>query len=142
MKVVNLTDLSKQDYQRIVNRSAGNNEKILPGIKRIMKDIKSRGDVVIMEKYQTRYGPNNYQTIKVTDDEIKNAYRNVDKKTINALKQMIKNITLVQKAQLPIKKDVIVSSEKGIKVWREWRPIKKWGYIFREAKPSIPHRYL
>ena len=142
MKVVNLTDLSKQDYQRIVNRSAGNNEKILPGIKRIMKDIKSRGDVVIMEKYQTRYGPNNYQTIKVTDDEIKNAYRNVDKKTINALKQMIKNITLVQKAQLPIKKDVIVSSEKGIKVWREWRPIKKVGLYIPGGKAIYPSSVL
>lgn len=142
MKVINLTDLSKKDYLRIVNRSAGNNEKILPGVKRIMEDIKSRGDVVIMEKYQTRYSSNNYQTIEVTDDEIKNAYRNVDKKTITALRQMVKNITLVQKAQLPTKKDVIVRSEKGIKVWREWRPIKKVGLYIPGGKAIYPSSVL
>lgn len=142
MKVINLRDITRQDYERIVNRSAGNNERILSAVKKIMEDIKNRGDVLIMEKYQTRYGPNNYQTIKVTDGEIKNAYRNVDKKTINALKQMIKNITLVQKAQLPTKKDVIVKSEKGIKVWREWRPIKKVGLYIPGGKAIYPSSVL
>lgn len=142
MKVIKLTDLLKQDYQNIVNRSAGNNERILPEVKKIMEDVKQKGDRSILTKYQSRYGFNNYRTIKVTNDEIKNAYSNVDKKTINALKQMIKNITLIQKAQLPTKKDVVVRSEKGIKVWREWRPIRKVGLYIPGGKAVYPSSVL
>ncbi|MBI4973800.1 histidinol dehydrogenase [Candidatus Roizmanbacteria bacterium] len=142
MKVIKLTDLTKQDYKRIVNRSAGNNEKILPEVKKIMQDVQAKGDVTIMAKYQSRYGRDNYQSIKVTDEEIRNAYQNINKETITALKQMIKNITLVQKAQLPTKKDVVVRSEKGIKVWREWRPIRKVGLYIPGGKAIYPSSVL
>lgn len=142
MKVIKLTDLTKQEYQRIVNRSAGNNEKILPEVKKIMQEVKRKGDVSIITKYQLRYGCDNYQSIKVTDKEIKNAYRDVDKETITALRQMVKNITFVQKAQLPTKKDVTVRSEKGIEVWREWRPIRKVGLYIPGGKAIYPSSVL
>jgi len=142
MKVIKLNDLSKQDYLRIINRSSGNNEIITPAVRKIMNDVKNIGDKVIIEKYQLRYGVNNYKTIQVSKDEIKKAYKNVGVSTIRALKQMIKNITLVQKAQLPTKKDVVVLSEKGIKVWREWRPIRKIGLYIPGGKAIYPSSVL
>ena len=142
MKVIKLKDLSKQDYLRIINRSSGSNEIITPVVRKIMNDVKNIGDKVILEKYQSRYGADKYKTIQVTKDEIKNAYKNVDIKTIRALKQMIKNITLVQKAQLPTKKDTVVRSEKGIRVWREWRPIRKVGLYIPGGKAIYPSSVL
>lgn len=142
MKVIKLKDLSKQDYIRIINRSAGSNETIIPIVQEIMNDVKNIGDKVILEKYQLRYGANNYKTIQVSTIEIRNAYKNVDTKTIKALKQMVKNINLVQKAQLPTKKDTVVKSEIGIRVWREWRPIRKVGLYIPGGKAIYPSSVL
>ena len=142
MKIINLKELLKKDYQRIVNRSAGTNQSIMPAVKKIMEKVRKQRDQVIFKKYQQRYGKENYQSIQVAQEEIRNAYQEVDKPTIKALKQMIKNITLVQKAQLTKKKDAVVSSEKGIKVWREWRPIEKVGLYIPGGKAIYPSSVL
>ncbi len=142
MKVIKLKDLSKSDYQRIVNRSAGTNESIMFAVKKSMEKVQKLGDKVILDKYQQRYGKENYQSIQVTRSEIKKAYLEVNKKTIKALKQMKKNITLVQKAQLTKKIDTIIESEKGIKVWREWRPIEKVGLYIPGGKAIYPSSVL
>lgn len=142
MKVIKLKDLSKQDYLQIINRSSGSNEIIMPVVQKIMDDVKNNGDNTILKKYQKRFGVTKYKLVQVTKKDIKDAYKNVDNQTIKALKQMIKNITLVQKAQLPTKKDIIIKSEKGIKVWREWRPIRKVGLYIPGGKAIYPSSVL
>lgn len=142
MKIIKLKNLSKKDYQRIVRRSFGSNEEIIPNVKVILERIKKEGDKAILEKYQKRYGKKNYQSIKVTGDEIKQAYKNEDKKFIPSLEQMIKNITAVQKAQLPKKIDTVVEPEKGITVWREWRAIEKVGLYVPGGKAIYPSSVL
>src|SRR5690242_3914194 len=119
MKVQQLKNLTKNEYLRIVNRSAGTYESILPYVRSIMRDVRKNGDSVILRKYQKRYGANTYTTILVTEEEIKEAYKNTSKDVVKGLLQMKKNITAVHKAQLPRKKDTVVNSEKGISVWRE-----------------------
>jgi histidinol dehydrogenase len=55
---------------------------------------------------------------------------------------MIKHITAVHQAQLPTKKDTVVYSEKGISVWREWRPIEKVGVYIPGGKAMYPSSVL
>lgn len=142
MKVIKLKDLSKIDYKRIVNRSAGTSQSIMSAVKKVMENIRKQGDRVILEKYQQRFGKENYKSIRVTQDEIKKAYSEVNDAAIMALKQMIKNITLVQKAQLTKRKEAVVSPEEGIKVWREWRPIEKVGLYVPGGKAIYPSSVL
>lgn len=142
MKITNLKKLSKQDYLRVMCRSAGSYGSIIPQVKKIMEGVRLRGDGVIMKKYQQRFGKRNYKTIQVTKDEIRTAYKNVRKETITALKQMVKNITLVHSVQLKTIKNNVVMPEKGIKVWREWRPIKKVGLYIPGGKAVYPSSVL
>jgi histidinol dehydrogenase len=140
MNIVTLKDMSSLDYQRIVNRSAGMNGSIMPEVKKIMNEIQIDGDAAILNKYQKRYGKN--IGIQVTQEEINEAYDGVSREIITSLKQMIKNITLVQKAQLPRKKDTVVRSANGVKVWREWRPIEKVGLYIPGGKAVYPSSVL
>lgn len=142
MKVIKLKDLSITDYQRIVNRSFGANEKIMPEVQQIIDQVKTGGDQPILEKYQKRYGKENYNGIKVSEEEIGNAYKNTDKETFSALKQMIKNISVVHKAQLLNKFEKTVISEKGIEVRREWRAIEKVGLYIPGGKAIYPSSVL
>lgn len=142
MKIIKLKDLSKKDYARIVQRSFGKNKDILPVVRKIMAEVKGKGDQAILRKYQKRYGADNYRSIRVSQNEIKDAYRKVNKELIFALKQMIKNITAVHKVQLPEKKDTVINPERGIKVWREWRAIEKVGLYIPGGKAIYPSSVL
>ena len=142
MKVTKLSNLSKKDYERIVRRSFGTNRYIMPIVKKIIRDVVRNGDSVIINNYQKNYRIQNLDNLQVTQTDVNTAYSQVEKTTIQALKQMIKNITLVHKAQLTRNKDTVVKTENGIKVWREWRPIEKVGLYIPGGKAVYPSSVL
>lgn len=142
MKVIRLKDLSKKDYQIIINRAAGSYQNILPKVKEIMEDVRKNGDKVLVRYYKKFNGTSATYSIQVSQKEIEEAYKQVDEKFIKSIKQMIKNITKVQKAQLKSKKDPVINSEKGISVWREWRAIEKIGIYIPGGKAIYPSSVL
>ena len=141
MKIINLKDLSPRNYQRIFNRSTGNYEPVMRTVEKIIGDVKKNKDLALIQLGKKFYGKN-YSTIVVSPEEIKEAYRLVNKQTIKALGQMIKNITAVQSAQLVRRTEPPVNSEKGIKVWREWRAIEKVGIYIPGGKAIYPSSVL
>lgn len=141
MKVTRLKDLSKKDYQRIVTRSAGNNEAIFPKIRAIMTDVEKNGDKVLIREYKRRFGKT-VKTLQVTKSERTAAYNDVSTEFIEGIKQMISNITAVHKAQLPTKKDTVVKPVPGIEVWREWRAIERVGLYIPGGKAIYPSSVL
>ncbi len=141
MKVTRLRDLSKKEYIRITKRSAGAYQQVIPAVKDIIEDVRENGDASLVKYYKKFSGGQNY-SITVTNEDIKEAYKNIDKRFITSIKQMIKNITKVQKAQLKSKKDPVVNSEKGISVWRVWRPIEKVGIYIPGGKAVYPSSVL
>lgn len=142
MKVTNLKDLSNIDYQRIIYRSAGSYQSIMPAVQETMENVRKNGDKVLLEKGQKRFGPTNYTAIQVTKKEIQQAYKDVDARFIKSIRQMIRNITAVHKAQLPTKMDTVVEPLEGITVWREWRPIEKVGLYIPGGKAIYPSSVL
>lgn len=142
MKIIKLKDLSKKNYQKIVNRSTGNYQAVIPVVKNIIDDVKQNGDKALIKYFRKFNGVSTDYSIQVSESEIKEAYTKVDKQFIKSLKQMIKNITAVQKSQLKTKKDTVVTTEKGISVWREWRPIEKVGIYIPGGKAVYPSSVL
>ena len=142
MKTIKLKDLSRKDYQRIVSRSTKNYTEVIPVVKKIMEDVRQNGDKALTAYYQKFSGNNNNYSIQVTKEEIRKAYANIDKKFIAAIRQMIKNITAVQKAQLKDKRERVVNFQKGILVWREWRAIEKVGIYIPGGKAVYPSSVL
>ncbi len=142
MNIIKLKDLKKGDYERIVNRSAGTYQTISAQVRQTMYAVQKNGDQTILKKYQERFGQDTYTQIQVTKKELQAAYSDVDKDFIKGLKQMVKNITAVHKAQLPKKIDKIVRPEIGIKVWREWRAIEKVGLYIPGGKAIYPSSVL
>lgn len=142
MKVMRLKNLSKRDYEKVLKRSAGNYQAVILVVKSIMDDVKQNGNKALI-KYSKKFNdvPANY-SIQVSKKEIKDAYTQVDKQFIKSIKQIIKNITAVQKAQLKSKKDTTVNTEKGISVWRQWRPIEKVGLYIPGGKAAYPSSVL
>lgn len=142
MKIIKLKNLSKKDYSRIINRAAGNYQDVIPVVRNIMDDVKQNGDSALIKYFRKFNGISAKYSIQVSENEIKDAYKQVDRQFIKAIKQMIKNITAVQKAQLKTKKENTVTTEKGISVWRQWRPIEKVGIYIPGGKATYPSSVL
>ncbi|HZE86636.1 MAG TPA: histidinol dehydrogenase [Methylomirabilota bacterium] len=142
MKVIQLKKLKKQDYERIVKRSAGANPEIIQAVRTKMEAVRKYGDKILIEDFQRRFGKENYQSLLVSQTERKEAFKSVSKEFLSGMKQMIKNITAVHSAQLPKTMDTIIYSEKGIAVWREWRPIEKVGLYIPGGKATYPSSVL
>lgn len=142
MKIYTLGIIPKIDYERIMRRSFGSNKTILPAVQQIFDDVKTRGDSAIFEEYDIRFGSTQSFSLKVSEKDIKNAYSSVDISLIRALKQMIKNITKVTRAQLKSKTKTAVTTEKGIRVWREWRSIDTVGLYIPGGKAVYPSSVL
>ncbi len=141
MNVIDLKDLSATDRSRIMARSAGNDPAIMPKIRKTMDAVRTDGDAVLLADAKRRFGAD-IDSLKVSPEEIKRAYDEVSEEFVAAIKQMIKNVTAVHKAQLPKKQDTVVHPEPGISVWREWRPIDKVGLYIPGGKAVYPSSVL
>lgn len=135
MRIIKLKNLSKEQKRKIIKRSAGLYAEVSERVKPIMEDIRLNGDKAV-KKYTKMFDGVDLQSLQVTQKEIEEAYSQVNKKFLEAIKQAIKNVFSVHKVQL--KKERKVSPQKGITVWREWRAIEKVGIYIPGGKAIYP----
>ncbi len=112
----------KEKIKLIKERSKKNFELALTRVLPIINDIKTLGDKSLFQyikKYDSFEATKN--NILVSKEEIKRAYKKVDEKTINAIKEAKENIEKYAKLQLP--KEWFKEIKKGIKVGQLTRPL-------------------
>ena len=61
MKIIKLKNLSSKRYKEIMKRSAINYRLIKPDVEKIIANIIKSGDKAILDKYQKRFGKENYK---------------------------------------------------------------------------------
>lgn len=139
MKILRFKDLTEQKLEKLALRGQANYQAVVPIVKQIISDIKTDGDKAIFA-YEKKFG-SDLTSLKVTQNEIDQAFSKADKTLVTALKQSIKNISKVCKAQLKTKEKTI-STENGVSIWREFRPIEKVGLYVPGGKATYPSSLL
>lgn len=90
----------------------------ISAVEEIAKDVKQNGDEAV-RKYTQQFDSQNLDSFVVTQEEIKSAYLQVDKNTIDAIKKSIKNVKKFSEKQLKTIKNLktkIDSNELGHKI--------------------------
>lgn len=82
----------------------------ISSVEEIVKDVRANGDDAV-KKYVKNFDNQDLAELFVTEDEIKDAYKKVDKETIEALKLSIKNVKKFAKAQLSSLKNLKIKIE-------------------------------
>lgn len=141
MKIQKLTTLSKEQKQKILKRSTESFTDINDKVKEIIDNVKKKGDAALKE-YTEKFDKVKLSKIQVSQTEINTAYKKVNQDFLKAIKQMKKNIKTFSKSQLEKKEKRVVETEKGIKVWAEWRPIEKVGLYVPGGKALYPSTVL
>lgn len=111
MQIIDYKNLNKDFFEKIEFEAVSSVEEIV-------KDVKQNGDEAV-RKYVRQFDGEDLESFLVPKEEILDAYKQVDKETIKAVKKSIENVEKFAKKQLRSIKNVktkIDSNELGHKI--------------------------
>ena len=100
LKPEKIDSLSPERYKGVMERSMEDISSIYEDVREIVDDMKKRGDAVTLKHYKKHKDDISSSDLEVTDDEIKEAYNQLDAEVVECLKKASQNIIKFHKAQL------------------------------------------
>ena len=101
MKICNYKSLDEDFFSKIEFES-------ISSVNEIISDVRKNGDKAVRE-YAKKFGDGDIETFQLTDEEIQNAIKQVDEKTLETIKFSIKNVQEFAQAQLNSIKNIEVN---------------------------------
>jgi histidinol dehydrogenase len=127
------------DAQRnvILSRSSLEIDDVKERVKGIITDIKVRNDIAIVEFMSNQLGrPVQPRDMIVGEEQIIEAYKNLNQNVLTALKHLIKNITKFHLKQKP--KSWRINIEDGVVAGEDYYPLNSAGLYVPAGKASYP----
>ena len=137
-----ILNYKKEDIFKITKRSGEDVEGVLPIVSDILKNVKESKDLSLV-KYTEKFDNVSIDKFKVSNDEIKKAYKNLKEtnpKLIDSLEKAAKNIEKFHKSQIPNEWEMTVLE--GIIAGQIIRPINTVGCYIPGGKASYPSSIL
>ena len=135
---------SEPDYANVVDDLVNRSNTDLftkdERVREILKDVKKKGDEAVLQlthKYDRHSLP--LAQIRVTSDEIKTAYTELNEEELNALREAAKRIRLFHERQ---KQNSWTYEDEGITLGQMVRPIELAGIYVPGGKASYPSSVL
>lgn len=141
MQPERIKDLSPEKKRAVMERSMEDIGSIYDDVRKIVEDIKSRGDAVSLEHYKKYKDDITPSDFLVTREEIQGAYKQLDSKVVECLKKAAKNITRFHTAQLE-REMWSIEVEEGILAGRIQRPMDIVGCYIPGGTAAYPSSIL
>lgn len=138
MLLVNLDELSKSGYNKLINRSRAKIEKAAPAVERIVEDVRKRGDPAL-EKYTKKFDGVEISDFRVTKEEITEARKSVRGDVLKALSNAKKNIEDFHRKQV---KEGWSYRKGSARLGQIVRPIESVGCYIPGGKATYPSTVL
>lgn len=135
MRTITLSNLTKSEYARLLERAERDFSRLRPRVRAIMADVRRRGDVALRH-YTRRFDGVTLDTLHVSDAEWEQARRTVDPAVMAAIKMSIGNVTRFHRRHLA--REARVQTQPGVTVWRVWRPIESVGLYIPGGNAIYP----
>lgn len=129
MKILNYNEIEDDFFKNIEFET-------ISSVNEIIDDVKRSGDGAVV-KYSRKFGDGMLDTLEVTQEEIKKAYKNVDKQTIEAIKTSIKNVKEFAQKQLDTIQNLDTEID-GVKLGHRIIPIDKAGCYIPGGNYPLP----
>ena len=136
MKLIKYNENQLND---IIKRSEEDINKIIPTVNDILEDIKENKDKAILG-YTEKFDGVKLENMKVSEEEIKEAYENIDDNLIEALKSAASNIKKFHKAEIP--EEWKMDIKDGITAGQIIRPLETVGCYIPGGRAAYPSTIL
>lgn len=140
MKIFNVKQFGIDEILNQLRAQRSRAEDVRAAVLQILEDVKKRGDKALFELTK-KFDGVELKSLAVSEKEIQAAYKNVDEELLEAMKEAARNIRKFQ-AKTVVSKEKSVETEKGVKVWREFRPIEKVGLYVPGGLAPYPSTVL
>jgi histidinol dehydrogenase len=141
MRIVTSQEFREEMLNRVVNRGKSDLKPVSSSVITIIDDVRKKGDKALLqytEKFdKVRLPPSK---IKVDDGKIKEAYKKLKTKQINALKKAAANIASFHKKQL--REKWIMEIAEGVTAGQVTQPLSSVGVYVPGGKASYPSSVL
>ena len=129
----------KETANDLIKRSQADISEVLNIVSDILKDVKENQDEAV-KRYTAKFDKAELDDLQVSKDEIKEAYDNLDKNLIEALKRASENIEKFHKAQIP--EEWFMEVNTGITAGQIIRPINSVGCYIPGGRAAYPSSIL
>ena len=136
MKILKYSEI---DLVETIKRSEQDVNNVLDTVSEILNNVKNNGDEAL-KSYTEKFDGVLIDDLKVNNDEIKEAYDNLDDRLLIALKQAAANIEKFHKKQIP--KDWQMEVNPGITAGQIVRPINIAGCYIPGGRAAYPSSIL
>ncbi|MGN1363551.1 MAG: histidinol dehydrogenase [Methanobrevibacter sp.] len=134
-----LIEYNENQLNDIIKRSEEDINKIIPTVNDILEDIKENKDKAIL-RYTEKFDGVKLENMKVSEEEIREAYENIDDNLIKALKSAADNIKKFHKAEIP--EEWKMDIKDGITAGQIIRPLETVGCYIPGGRAAYPSTIL
>lgn len=139
MKILNTNNRSSAELLALVRRTQENKSEVESTVKKILQDVRTNKDRALFALTE-KFDGVRLTALQVSAKEIKEAYRSESREVLSALKKAKRAITKFQSSTTA--REPKVTTEKGVSVWREFRPIERVGLYVPGGKAVYPSTVL
>jgi histidinol dehydrogenase len=138
MLVRRLSQMTTDEIVALKRRVGLDIEGLLPSVKPIVEGVRDRGDAAVLE-YTARFDGVRLSAaeLKVSEEEIRQAYEKVSPETLDAFRQSARNVRRFQEQSMP--KDMwLTEIVEGVLVGQRVTPIESVGLYVPGGKGDYP----
>lgn len=141
LKIINSDEISEENLSEFIPRGGTELDSIRESVNDIINNVKLNGDNALL-KYTKKFDGIELKEseIQVSLKEINEAYDQIDRELLDALKYAKKNLIKFHKAQK--RDDWTIEIEKGVKAGQVYRPIESVGIYIPGGRAVYPSTVL
>src|SRR3989338_136899 len=140
MKILSTKKYSVLNIMNLIQKRQSKKADVEKVVLEIIKNVRKNKDKALFS-LSKKFDGALLKTLKVSKEEISEAYQQESKEVVKALKISKANIKKFHKTNVK-KKEAYITTTKGVSVWREFRPIEKVGLYIPGGKASYPSTVL
>ncbi|KKW45568.1 histidinol dehydrogenase [Candidatus Kaiserbacteria bacterium RIFCSPHIGHO2_02_FULL_59_21] len=122
-----------------LRRARSKRSDVEDSVRRIVDDVRRRGDRALIDLTK-KFDGVALKRLRVSEAEIRTAYRIESRDVVRALKSARAAIAKFHAQN--VKREKAVETQKGVRVWREFRPIENVGLYVPGGKAAYPSTVL
>jgi histidinol dehydrogenase len=135
--IYRLREVSEDDLRRILERSKMDISRVEADVRRIIEDVRVRGDEAIAEFLSSQVGRAvRPEEIVVRDEDVGRAYKEVDQRVLRAIRHMVRNVGRFHRRQLP--RSWMMRVEEGVYAGQLVIPLESAGLYVPSGKATYP----
>lgn len=141
MKIISSEEFKKTELDKFLNRGKSDLSSIISTVRQITDNVKENGDFALVE-YTEKFDKVCLKAsiLRVSEAEIKQAYKKLDKKQVEALQKAATNIASFHKQQLRAK--WTMQNTEGVTLGQVIRPLASVGVYAPGGKAAYPSSVL